>query len=93
MTEEMPTVSELITEVVTLRGRVTDLAFTLFGGRARELAMTMTALDEARLWLVAHGEAHGSHQIVDRAKLLREAAAIGEARRATETTDTTLMEG
>lgn len=54
----------------SLRDEVLAVHMQSFGGRARELAMVATKLDEARLWAIAHGEATGSHAVMDKREIL-----------------------
>jgi hypothetical protein len=74
------TTSELIKETQRVRDLVTGRAMALFGGRSRELAMVMTKLDEAELWLVRAGTMEKSHEVVDIKKIKADAAGIHETR-------------
>lgn len=60
----------LVRVLESLTDEIGLMLMTNFGGRARELAMCMTKVEEARLWAVRHGERTGSHVVVDRREML-----------------------
>jgi hypothetical protein len=60
----------MVRVLASVRDEVLAIHMASYGGRSRELAMVATKLDEARLWAIAHGEATGSHVVMDRREVL-----------------------
>jgi hypothetical protein len=78
------TTASLIDDIRSIRDRVTGRAMLVFGGRSRELAMVLTKLDEAELWMVKAGVSERSFEIVNIQKLQADAAGIAAIREARE---------
>lgn len=85
---ENETANSLVRDLESLRDDVTVYMMDRYKGNSRELAMVLTKLDEARLWLVEEAVKIRRLSIVDRASILRTAASEAEKMR-TDTTDTT----